>query len=141
MLSSGGRTIRRRQQPLALQVGTGGSLSWPLLRFPLTAFPTFPVAWQKQYPEEYETPDPTAMPEAWQDALTALENSGLIPDITLTTGSGTYPHGTSGASKTVCNSAAMCRADGDIWDAPDGMLGVSFDDVSGRTQRLGILHC
>lgn len=74
-------------------------------------------------------PDATQMPQAWKDALAAATSAGLVPNI-VQTKDGVYPAGTNPADPTICASAYECRGEGDIWDAPDGMLGVSFDDVS-----------
>ena len=71
------------------------------------------------------------MPQAWKDALAAAENAGLIPDLQLSEPKeGRYPKGVNASSPEYCNAATGCRAEGDIWDAPDGMMGISFDDVS-----------
>lgn len=76
-------------------------------------------------------PDATAMPDAWKQALSQAVAAGAIPKI-VQTKDGNYPSTVDPNSAEICASAFQCRyTDGplpDIWDAPDGMLGVSFDD-------------
>ena len=42
---------------------------------------------------------------------------------------------------TICSSAGKCKAEGDIWDAPDGRIGLNFDDGPwlGTTKLLNFL--
>jgi len=42
----------------------------------------------------------------------------------------------------VCSSAGRCQAEGDIWDAPDGRVGLNFDDGPsfGTTSLLDFLE-
>lgn len=84
-------------------------------------------AWNAMYPG-YQTPDPTQMPALWQQKLAEITQAGLIPNIPQTN-AGVYPTGVDPTSKEICSAAFECQAPGDIWNAPDGMLGVSFDDV------------
>ncbi|KAG8885646.1 hypothetical protein FRB97_000089 [Tulasnella sp. 331] len=84
-------------------------------------------AWTAMYPG-YNVPDPTKMPASWIQALANVEAAGLIPDIAPTTGEGIYAEGVNASDPEICSAAWQCRAPGDIWDAPDGMLGVAFDD-------------
>lgn len=73
----------------------------------------------------------SSAPQAWVDALHAAMAAGKIPDIPPTTSSGSYPKYASGfepGGDVVCSSTHQCRAPTDIWDAPDGVVGVSFDD-------------
>ncbi|KAG9017521.1 hypothetical protein FRB90_000946, partial [Tulasnella sp. 427] len=81
--------------------------------------------WAAQYPAG--KPDPTTMPQAWKDALAKAVAAGQIPTVPLSN-EGNYPHGVDPNDPTVCNSASECKVDGDIWNAPDGMLGLNFDD-------------
>ena len=71
------------------------------------------------------------IPQEWTDALTKAVAAGKIPNITIPTvpngndpdyGSDNY------TSAEICSAYYDCRADGDIWDAPNGTLGLSFDD-------------
>lgn len=103
-----------------------------MVRTPIyIAFPILTIlyaAWIARYPAG--TPSADTMPQEWKDALATAESAGLIPNLTLSNSQGNYPKGINAGNGSYCNSATQCRADGDIWDAPDGMLGVSFDDVS-----------
>ncbi|KAJ7591010.1 carbohydrate esterase family 4 protein [Mycena floridula] len=87
-------------------------------------------AWASAYP--VGTPDTSSLPKAWVDALNAAVAAGKIPDIPLsksTSGSiPTYPSGFDPESREVCSSTYQCRIEGQIWDAPDGCFGASFDD-------------
>ncbi|KAG9039256.1 hypothetical protein FRB95_011841 [Tulasnella sp. JGI-2019a] len=76
----------------------------------------------------YGVPDPTQMPTLWKEALQKAEAANLIPDIQPSTGEGVYTDGVNAGGPEICSSASQCRAPGDIWDAPDGMLGIAFDD-------------
>lgn len=74
------------------------------------------------------------MPQAWKDALTAAVQAGKIPDIPPSSysnnnnGSPVYPPGYNPYSPQVCSGTYKCRVVGDVWDAPPGMIGISFDD-------------
>lgn len=69
------------------------------------------------------------MPQEWIQALSSAQSAGLIPNISLSK-EGVYPKGQDAGSQEICSSTDQCRGDGDVWDAPDGMIGISFDDVS-----------
>jgi hypothetical protein len=73
------------------------------------------------------------MPQPWKDSLAAAVAGGKIPNypqsIILQGNAPKYPDGVDPNSKTsVCSATYGCRIDSDLWDAPDGMFGVSFDD-------------
>ncbi|KAG9010174.1 hypothetical protein FRB90_008006 [Tulasnella sp. 427] len=70
------------------------------------------------------TTSPLAQPK---DALTKAVAAGQIPTVPLSN-EGNDPHGVDPNDPTVCNSTSECKVDGDIWNAPDGMLGLNFDD-------------
>ncbi|KAI9574858.1 carbohydrate esterase family 4 protein [Boletus coccyginus] len=74
----------------------------------------------------------TDMPQAWIDALNSAVAAGKIPNIPLSTPSNldnpTYPTGYDPYSATVCSSTYKCVTPGDVWDAPAGVLALSFDD-------------
>ncbi|GAA99833.1 carbohydrate esterase family 4 protein [Mixia osmundae IAM 14324] len=82
----------------------------------------------------YPTPDvsgPTPL-QAWIDVYNTVKASGLIPaDIeptTLENGAPVYADG-SGSTTAVCSwTQNGCLAADDIVDAPDGMIGIAFDD-------------
>jgi len=90
------------------------------------------AAWVATYPTD--KPDPSTMPQAWKDALAAAISSGKIPNFAPsvsdpTTGLPSYPPGSDLKSVTgFCVSNQGCRVPGDIWDAPDGVWGLGFDD-------------
>ena len=89
------------------------------------------IAWYSQYPQS--TPDVNSLPKAWTDALSAAVSAGKIPDIPVPTmsssGSPAYPAGTNRNDASVCAATDReCRIPGNIWDAPDGMIGIGFDD-------------
>ncbi|KIY65692.1 carbohydrate esterase family 4 protein [Cylindrobasidium torrendii FP15055 ss-10] len=99
--------------------------------------------WLAGFPEG--APDPANMPQEWKDALKDAQDEGLIPDIPVTTVANdnpVYPAGTDGNSPQVCSSYAKCRNDDyDVWDAPDGVVAIGFDDGPslGTDKLLGFL--
>jgi hypothetical protein len=72
------------------------------------------------------------LPQAWVDALNAAALAGKIPDIPQSTSTNgldpVYPTGYDPMSATVCSSTAKCVTQGDVWDAPPGVIALSFDD-------------
>ena len=84
-----------------------------------------------EWTAKWPTADPyTDIPQPWLDALQDAVSSGAIPDIpisTLTDGNPTYgdqdPNG-----PDICSGTYQCRGKDEIWDAPDGMIGLSVDD-------------
>lgn len=59
--------------------------------------------------------------------------AGKIPSVPVSTESGgnspTYPQGVNRNDPSVCAATdRVCRIPEDIWDAPDGMIGIGFDD-------------
>ena len=88
------------------------------------------VAWSAAYPEG--TPDSSKMPQAWKDALNAAVQAGKIPGIPPTTvpagQNPVYANNLDPMSPQVCSSTYKCRISTDVWDAPDGVVGISFDD-------------
>ncbi|KAJ7063723.1 carbohydrate esterase family 4 protein [Mycena amicta] len=94
------------------------------------------AAWKSGYPTEWVTP--TTVPTEWTNALNAAVASKVIPDIPVSTvntsggdGSGVPVYSGSdptGTSPEICSGSAQCKIPGDIWDAPDGYLALSFDD-------------
>ncbi|OAX43494.1 carbohydrate esterase family 4 protein [Rhizopogon vinicolor AM-OR11-026] len=77
-------------------------------------------------------PDTASLPQAWVDALNAAVKAGKIPDTPVSTGSNgmnpVYPTGYDPMSQTVCSSTYKCVIPGDLWNAPAGVVGLSFDD-------------
>ncbi|KAG9317294.1 carbohydrate esterase family 4 protein [Chiua virens] len=86
--------------------------------------------WSGNFPAGAATTD--NMPQAWVDALNNALSAGSIPDIPVSTsangGSPTYPSGYDPNSDAVCSSTYKCTAAGDIWDAPENTIAISFDD-------------
>lgn len=85
--------------------------------------------WAAGFPGQI--PDVGSLPKQWVDALNAAVSAGKIPNIpaAVVSGAGTaYPPGVDPNSPAVCSGAARCRQPDDIWDAPDGVLALSFDD-------------
>ena len=86
-------------------------------------------AWAAGFPDLI--PDANTLPKEWVDALNAAVAAGKIPDIPVakdTKGNPIYPPGVDPGGPGVCSGTAKCRSPDDIWDAPDGVLSVSFDD-------------
>lgn len=78
-------------------------------------------------------PDLTKLPQEWVDALNASIAAGKIPNIPVAkvpagNGNPTYPAGVNPSSPEVCSGTEKCRSPDDIWDAPDGVLAIGFDD-------------
>ncbi|KAG2152243.1 carbohydrate esterase family 4 protein [Suillus cothurnatus] len=86
--------------------------------------------WSAGFPPA--TADTTMLPQAWVDALNAAALAGKIPDIPQSTSTNgldpVYPTGYDPMSATVCSSTAKCVTQGDVWDAPPGVIALSFDD-------------
>ncbi|KAI0031381.1 hypothetical protein K488DRAFT_71449 [Vararia minispora EC-137] len=72
------------------------------------------------------------MPQKWKDALKAAEGAGKIPSIPVSrqTSNGATPtyDGHDPGAQPVCSASYQCRLPGQLWDAPDGVIGISFDD-------------
>ncbi|KAH9002195.1 carbohydrate esterase family 4 protein [Lactarius hatsudake] len=106
------------------QTGTGPPTDG--ITYPQVGSPT----WAAAYPAS--TPDANAMPQAWKDALSAAVQAGKIPNIPPSSDpnntSPVYPSGFDPYSPQVCSATYKCRIAGDIWDAPQGVIGISFDD-------------
>jgi chitin deacetylase len=86
------------------------------------------AAWTALYPTG---PPESTIPPAWTEALNKAVADGKIPNIAVPLiPDGNTPNygGADPNSTEICSSYYQCRAPGDIWDAPDGMLGISFDD-------------
>lgn len=96
------------------------------MTYPQVGSPT----WAGAYPAS--TPDADAMPQAWKDALTAAVQAGKIPNIPPSSvpnnGSPVYPSGYNPYSPQVCSGTYKCKIASDVWDAPPGVIGISFDD-------------
>lgn len=98
----------------------------------LTSFPDVgSITWAGAYPSG--TPDSNAMPQAWKDALNNAVHDGKIPNIAPTkqTAPNTVPvydPSVNPNNHNICAASHGCRNPGDIYDAPQGIIGISFDD-------------
>ncbi|KAL1702298.1 carbohydrate esterase family 4 protein [Schizophyllum commune] len=98
--------------------------------------------WAHAYPTG--TPTPDQIPQDWLDALKAAQDAGKIPDFPPTTvqnDNPVYPEGSDPNGPEICSSYYKCRADGTLWDAPEGKFGVGFDDgpYDGTTKLMDFL--
>ncbi|KAF9266360.1 glycoside hydrolase/deacetylase [Marasmius fiardii PR-910] len=88
--------------------------------------------WSSKYPTENKTPDRSSTPKEWLDALNAAVAAGNIPNTPIATmgpnGSPVYPNNQDPSSPNICSSTYQCRSQDDIYDGPDGIFAVSFDD-------------
>lgn len=78
-------------------------------------------------------PDLSTVPQAWFDALKAAVSAGKIPDIPPSTvqpnQNPVYPQGFDPMGQTVCSATyKQCHHADDLWNAPDGVFAISFDD-------------
>lgn len=88
------------------------------------------VDWSAGFPAD--SASTTNMPQLWLDALNNAVAAGKIPDVPMSTSNNSenpvYPSGYDPNSATVCSSTYRCVIPGDIWDAPSGVVALSFDD-------------
>jgi hypothetical protein len=86
--------------------------------------------WAAAYPAS--TPDSSAMPQAWIDALNIAVQAGKIPNIPVSQQSNPTAGPTYGSisptDPSICSASYGCRIPGQWWDAPNGTIGISFDD-------------
>ncbi|KAF9651150.1 glycoside hydrolase/deacetylase [Thelephora ganbajun] len=85
--------------------------------------------WSAGFPDYI--PDLNHLPQEWVNALNTAVAAGKIPDNPVATDTGgtpTYPPGVNPGSPEICSASVGCRSPYDIWDAPNGVLGISFDD-------------
>ena len=71
------------------------------------------------------------MPKFWKDFIANAIKEGKIPDIPqthLVNGIPMYPNGFDPTSSEVCSGDVQCKIPGDVWDAPNGEIGIGFDD-------------
>jgi len=85
--------------------------------------------WYNAYPPGL--PDTSKLPMEWVNALNAAVTAGKIPNIPPSHNAPnqdpTYPNGLDPNSAKVCSGTYQCRIPGDIWDAPEGYLGLKDD--------------
>jgi len=87
--------------------------------------------WVALYPTDNQNPEAN-IPQAWLDRLNEAIAAGRIPRITVPRFNETARLPEYGdvdvTSPEICSSTFECRADDDIWDGPDGTIGLSVDD-------------
>ncbi|KAI0322461.1 hypothetical protein OF83DRAFT_1167517 [Amylostereum chailletii] len=94
--------------------------------------PVGSTQWSARFPPGKA--DSSKMPQAWKDALAAAVQSGKIPaniPVSKQASSGanpTYAGFAHPEQPPVCSGTYQCRLPGQIWDAPNGSIGISFDD-------------
>lgn len=106
-----------------------------LFRRQATSSPSFPAVgsptWAAGFPAG--TPDSNAMPQAWKDALNNAVQAGKIPNIapaksTAPNTPPVYDPSVNPSDPSICSASHGCRNPGDIYDAPQGVIGIAFDD-------------
>lgn len=91
--------------------------------------------WAKQYPSASKLTANDLKPE-WKALLDKAVSSGLIPSncpVSKQSGGGSpsYTNNTGNmdpGKQPICSSSSQCRGDGQVYDMPDGLVGISFDD-------------
>lgn len=101
--------------------------------------------WRNAYPAPGATPGSDRIPQAWKDRLAEVKKSSAWPTYGPSNPNNGYPqytgaNGTSlaGNDPSVCSFTYECVGEGDIYNAPDGVIGLNFDD--GPTQFSGELY-
>ncbi|KAH8088075.1 hypothetical protein HD553DRAFT_367411 [Filobasidium floriforme] len=87
--------------------------------------------WQAQYPAPGTTPPTSSLPQAWLDRLAAVTASPDFPKFGPTqpnNGYPTYANGLKGTDPEVCSFTYECISEEDLTDAPQGVVGLNFDD-------------
>ncbi|KAJ6476107.1 hypothetical protein C8R45DRAFT_1063370 [Mycena sanguinolenta] len=90
--------------------------------------------WSASFPAPWPTSgiDTNGLPSSWVAALNTAVAAKTIPDIPVPTmgsdGNPAYPSGQDPTGSDICSGTYGCRVAGDIWDGPDGTVGISFDD-------------
>ncbi|KAJ9126212.1 hypothetical protein QFC24_001935 [Naganishia onofrii] len=101
---------------------------------PLANGPTIGSAeWKALYPPVEKVPDVSLTPKSWTAALAAAKKAGGYPSgVPLTTadasGNYAYPAGVNPSVEPVCSFPNGCNKASDFYNAPDGVLALSFDD-------------
>jgi chitin deacetylase len=71
-------------------------------------------------------------PQAWLTAYNNVMQAGLIPNVSVSKmgsdGNPAYPNGQNPNSAAICSFTYGCNVTSDLFNAPDGMIGISFDD-------------
>ncbi|QRW02099.1 chitin deacetylase [Ceratobasidium sp. AG-Ba] len=91
-------------------------------------------AWSQKYPSGKLST--AGIPTGWIDVLNKAVSDGRIPSncpVSTMAGGGapSYKNGTKNmdpAKQPICSSSSQCQGDGQIYDVPDGIVAISFDD-------------
>ncbi|KAH9943415.1 uncharacterized protein BXZ73DRAFT_97456 [Epithele typhae] len=88
--------------------------------------------WSASFPTPGVPIQTSQIPQAWLTALSAAKSAGKVPSLAPSTQAvpytnPTYP-GQDPNNMPVCSATYKCRNPEDLWDAPDGVFGSSFDD-------------
>ncbi|KAL0579681.1 hypothetical protein V5O48_002311 [Marasmius crinis-equi] len=87
--------------------------------------------WSSKYPAAFSTPGNDRTPQEWLAQLKIAQDAGKIPDIPVATmgsgGSPVYQNADAGGPQ-ICSSTYQCRASDVIYDSPDNVFSISFDD-------------
>ncbi|KAF7295929.1 Carbohydrate esterase family 4 protein [Mycena chlorophos] len=88
--------------------------------------------WSNGWPTQWSNDSPTPRAE-WVTALNAAVARKAIPTYAPSTvneagGIPTYASGLNPNDASVCSGTYGCAIPGDVWNAPDGHIGISFDD-------------
>ncbi|KAG9079025.1 hypothetical protein FRC06_007994 [Ceratobasidium sp. 370] len=91
-------------------------------------------AWTQKYPQGKLTT--AGIPTGWIDVLNQAISAGKIPTncpVSTQSGGGApvYKNGSgtlNPGKNPVCSSSSQCKGDGQIYDVPDGIVAISFDD-------------
>jgi chitin deacetylase len=90
------------------------------------------IAWTSAYPSGVY--DLSKTPQEWLDALDSAVSAGLIPNVSISTVSSgqspVYGNHQDPTSPDICSSTYQCQVAGDVWDAPDGFIGIGYDNLS-----------
>lgn len=93
------------------------------------------LEWRAAYPAPGNTPGSDKIPQAWRDRLAEVKKSSAWPTYGPSDPNNGYPkyHNANGSDlagtdPTVCSFTYQCVGDGDIYNGPDGTIGLNFDD-------------
>jgi len=95
-----------------------------------TYAPIGSAEWAGAFPQDVI--DVSAIPQAWLAALNSSVSAGKIPNIPPSTvnsqGFTIYPGGLDPNGQEVCSATYQCYVADDLWNGPEGVVGLSFDD-------------
>jgi chitin deacetylase len=104
-------------------VGSDGPSNNRLLIF---FIPSIFIAWTSAYPSGIYNLSET--PQEWLDALASAVSAGLIPNISVSTVPPgqvpVYGNHQDPNSQEICSASYQCQMTGDVWNAPDGQIGI-----------------